>query len=87
MGKVGPDRTVTDDQLVQAIKTDRRPAVTAGVVASKVGISRQRVSQLLKQLAESGEVQTDKINGHTRIYWLESSDDGSRSSKPAEVGQ
>ncbi|WP_435101140.1 winged helix-turn-helix domain-containing protein [Halarchaeum sp. P4] len=73
--KPGPDREVTDEQILTAIRNAYSPAVGTSDVAERVGAQRQTVDKHLRELAEEGLVETRMI-GRVRVWWL--SDDGRR---------
>ena len=73
MGKPGPDRKVTDVDVLTAIMTHYAPAVGTSDVADEVGISRQAVDKYLWDLEEDGLIRTRRV-GQARVWWL--TDDG-----------
>lgn len=73
MATRGPDPTVTDEELIQAIREHEDPFATAGDVADTVGLSGERVRIRLNRLADAGEVDRSKVGGRAVIYWLPSS--------------
>lgn len=75
MAKPGPDREVSDDDILRAIRDAYAPAIGTSDVADAVGISRQRVDERLRELDELGYVNTQKA-GTARIWWL--SDEGKK---------
>jgi len=65
----GGHETVTDSELLRAIRNHRAPAVGSSDIASDVGVSRQAVDRRLRNFADEGLVNTDKV-GRVRIWWL-----------------
>lgn len=73
MSTKGPDPTVSDSELIEAIKRTERPFATAKQVSDTVGLSDWRVRQRLERLDENNEIKRDRIGGGPFIYWLEGS--------------
>lgn len=73
MSPKGPEPSVTDDALIDAINGTERPFATAGEVADSVGLSDWRVRQRLERLDESDDINRSRIGGGPFIYWLDGS--------------
>lgn len=72
MSKPGPDPTVTDDELINAIRHVRTPVAARGDIARQIEIGPERVRQRLKPLVADGSVQRGELNGGSVIvYWIE----------------
>ncbi|RXK47021.1 hypothetical protein EAF64_17950 [Halorientalis pallida] len=73
MATKGPDPTVSDRELIDAIAKAAEPFATAGGVAERVGLSDWRVRQRLERLGERGELNRARVGGGPWIYWLDDS--------------
>lgn len=71
MATRGPDPTVTDNQLTDAIRETGYPGGTASDVAEIVGLSRQRARQRLERLCENDELYRAKLNSGVVLYWCD----------------
>ena len=67
----GPDPTVSDAELIAAVKTTEYPFATIKDVSDAVGLSRERVRQRLNKLSGTGSINRTKTSG-VIIYWLPS---------------
>lgn len=65
----GRGRSVSDVELVQAIKRHPDPAVKNSEVAAEVGLTSTRVNELLGELEEEGIV-TSKRFGSGKAWWV-----------------
>jgi predicted transcriptional regulator len=70
MGNKGHE-TVTDKEILRAIRDHRAPAVGSSDIGSAVGVSRQAVDRRLRNFEdeEPSLVKSDKV-GQVRIWWL-----------------
>lgn len=68
MAKPGPKMKVTDDDLVEAIKTIDGPYAVPVEVAEVVDLTPEHTRERLKRL--EGRVLNTKQTGHMRGYWL-----------------
>ena len=73
MSTKGPEPTVSDSELIEAISRTSRPFATAGEIAEVVGLSNWRVRQRLERLDEQNEINRSRIGGGPFIYWLDGS--------------
>ncbi len=75
MSTRGPKPTVSDDELIDAIRMSDRPFATAADVAKRVNLSDWRVRQRLERIGEQGHSQLNiaRIGGGPLIYWLDGS--------------
>jgi len=73
--KPGPDRTATDECILNAIKDAYSPAVGTSEIADRVGVQRQTADRHLRRLNDEDLVNTRMI-GQVRVWWL--SDEGRR---------
>lgn len=69
MATPGPEPTVNDETLVKAIREAEYPATTAGEVAERVGLSRQRVRQRLEAMVGRDEIKRGKLRSGLVLYW------------------
>jgi predicted ArsR family transcriptional regulator len=70
MGAGGRPKTVSDEELLAAIRESDGPATTAREITEKVELSHRCVQRRLDTLAEEGRVKTRKTSDRTRIWWL-----------------
>ncbi|GGK83488.1 MULTISPECIES: FaeA/PapI family transcriptional regulator [Haloarcula] len=73
MSTKGPEPTVSDTELIEAIDRTNRPFATAGEVAELVDLSNWRVRQRLERLDEQNKINRSRIGGGPFIYWLDGS--------------
>ena len=73
--KPGPDRQVTDKDILTELRKHYSPAMNAAEIAEEVSVSRQTVDKRLRDLDDEGLVNTRKV-GRVRVWWL--SDAGKR---------
>lgn len=71
--KPGPDRQVTDMQILKELRNHYSPAMNAAEIAKELPVARQTIDKRLRSLADEGFVNTRKV-GTVRVWWL--SDDG-----------
>lgn len=69
MSNPGRAGSVSDSDILRAIRDHYAPAVGTQDIADAVGISRQAVDRRLRNFRSNGWVETDKI-GRSRIWWL-----------------
>lgn len=68
MATAGPERRVTDPDLLNCFEESEKPFLTAVDIAEMVDLSNTRVHQRLKPLVDSGKVHRRKV-GNAVIYW------------------
>lgn len=73
--KPGPDRQVTDEDILYELRNHYSPAMNASEIAENVTVSRQTVDKRLRELSDRDLVHTRKV-GRVRVWWL--SDAGKR---------
>jgi predicted ArsR family transcriptional regulator len=73
MATRGPAPSVTDDELIAAIRSRSEPFATAGDVAEIVSLSSERTRQRLNSLAEADRIGRAKVGGSAVVYWLSES--------------
>jgi len=73
MSTKGPEPTVSDNELIEAINRTSRPFATAGEVAELVDLSNWRVRQRLERLDDQNAINRSRIGGGPFIYWLDGS--------------
>lgn len=69
MPRPGPAKQVTDDELVEAIKTINDRFATPVEIADLVGLSPEHCRKRLKKLREDG-VLDSKAAGNATAYWI-----------------
>jgi DeoR/GlpR family transcriptional regulator of sugar metabolism len=70
MSTRGPQRTVTDDELIRTIQAMELPFVTASDVAEEIDTTRQTSHRYLQELVEQGRLQRHKVGASAVIYWI-----------------
>ena len=70
MATPGPEPMVTEDEIVELVRTADDPFTTASEVAERVGMARQTAHKHLQELYEEGEIQKKKV-GQSAIWWVE----------------
>jgi len=73
MATKGPDRTVTDEELLEAVQKSvengNSPVTSTSKIASLTGISGTRVRELTRKV---DEIESKKIgNNGPIVYWVE----------------
>lgn len=66
---VGRTRSVSDAEIIEAIKDSADPVVGASEVADTVGLTRQRVNELLNNLEDEGLLRSKQL-GSGVAWWL-----------------
>jgi hypothetical protein len=71
MATRGPERNVSDEQLIQAVEKALRkvdgPVVSTSEIAEIVEMSGTRIRE---RVADVDEIETMKVGGGPQIYWL-----------------
>jgi len=67
--KPGPDRQVTDVEILKELRNHYSPAMNAAEIAAELPVARQTVDKRLRSLADEGLVNTRKV-GTVRVWWL-----------------
>lgn len=78
MGKPGPAPEVGPEDVL-GVFTDREdPAepLTAPEVADRLGCSRRTALNRLHELADRGDVESKKVGGRSRVWWVPIPRDG-----------
>jgi predicted transcriptional regulator len=73
--KPGPDPSISDEEVLRAIRDLYGPAVGTSEVANRLDVVTQTADKYLRRLHEEGLINTRKI-GRVRVWWL--SDDGEK---------
>lgn len=68
MAKPGPDPSVTDEQIIRAIVTDRKPVRSTSEIAAAIDLTRQGTRKHLDRMQEAGLLNKDKA-GPTVVWW------------------
>jgi DNA-binding Lrp family transcriptional regulator len=71
MGKRGPSPQMTDNELVEIVRENSPPGVTAASVSKQVDLSRQRCGERLAMLSEDGVIKRQDLSSVV-LYWSES---------------
>jgi len=73
MSARGPDPKVSDEALLDSIRSVDQPFATVTTVAQRVSLSRERVRQRLNRLSEGEQLNREQISGSVVLYWVEES--------------
>lgn len=65
----GPKPQVSDEELLSIFEKSPDPVLTASEVAEHVSIARRGVYDRLRQLEESGILESKKVGGRTTVWW------------------
>lgn len=69
MSAEGRDRSVSDAELIQAVKRHPDPAVKSAEVAAEVGLTSTRVNELLGELERDGFLESKRF-GSGKGWWI-----------------
>ncbi|MFC6906782.1 helix-turn-helix domain-containing protein [Halalkalicoccus tibetensis] len=71
-GKPGPKPKVTPPDVLKLFeeREDRAEPLTASEVADALNCSRRTVGRKFEQLLEQGDVDSKKVGGRSRVYWV-----------------
>ena len=69
MGSRGKDRSVSDMELIQAIKSHPDPAVKTTELSEQLPLTSTRINELLKSLEEDGILEK-KSFGSANGWWV-----------------
>jgi len=69
MATTGPEASVTDDEIMAAIKRLKKPYATVSMLQNHVDLSDQRLRERLATLEAQSKIKRDKV-GQTWIHWL-----------------
>lgn len=69
--KPGPDRTVTDEEIIDVFRTSNDPVLTATEVAEHLPLVRRSVYDRLVNLENNGDLHSKKVGGRTTVWWLQ----------------
>ncbi|WP_431357803.1 FaeA/PapI family transcriptional regulator [Haloarcula marina] len=78
MSTRGPDPKVTDEEIIETVRSADPPFVTTGDIAEAVCLSTERARQRLNKLNEQGTIDRMKVGSSAVVYWLPESVTGSR---------
>jgi len=63
------ERKVSDDKIIQAIKSHPEPVVSAEDVGNAVDLSRQAANERLRMLHNEGVTEKKKV-GSGQVWWV-----------------
>ena len=66
----GPDPKVSDKQILQLVALSPDPIVTAGELTEQIDMTQQGVNKRLKSLVDAGYLESRKVGGAARVYWI-----------------
>jgi len=69
VAKRGPNRSVSNMQILRVIRNDFRPVLGTVDIADEIEMSQQGAIKRLSELKKDGHLHSDKI-GQARIWWL-----------------
>lgn len=70
MNDRGQQRKLTTDDVLNAMREREHEPVTAREIGRKFGVSHPTAAKRLKELVDEGLVETKKVGGRSRVYWL-----------------
>jgi predicted transcriptional regulator len=65
----GRSKTMSDEEIVEAIRNHPDRAVTAREISDVVGMTSSGILKRLDKLAERGEVTRKKVGGRAVVWW------------------
>ena len=71
-GKPGPKPRITPPDVLEIFgdREDRAEPLTASEVADALRCSRRTAGRKLDQLVDSGDVDSKKVGGRSRVFWI-----------------
>lgn len=69
MSAEGRNRSVSDAELIEAVKRHPDPAVKSSEVATEVGLTSTRINELLGQLEHQGFLESKRF-GSGKGWWV-----------------
>jgi predicted ArsR family transcriptional regulator len=66
----GQSKQITDEQILQEIKTHPDKAVTAPELADELDLSSTGILNRLDDLNDEGMVRKKKVGGRAVVWWL-----------------
>lgn len=69
MSKPGPDKTVSDAEIIEIIQSTREPFSTASEIASAVGLTPEQTNVRLKKLEKQNLVESKQV-GQGKGWWV-----------------
>mgnify|MGYP001120388496 FL=1 len=66
-------RTITDDEIVNEMRTASDPAFTTSELAEKFGMTTEGIRGRLKQLENQSRIRCKKPSSRSVIWWVETS--------------
>lgn len=72
MGSTETDnrQKVPAKRLIELIRENDNPVMTAGDLAEHLPITRQAVNSRLQRLVTAGELERKKVGGSAVVYWV-----------------
>jgi len=67
----GRPRSITDERLIDVVKKSESPVATAAQVARELDVTTQAARKRLEELARSGAVEREKVDGRTIVWWAD----------------
>ena len=71
MPKPGPDPEVSDDEIIQVIRSVPFPFAKTADISEETGMTQTWARERLNRLAEAGHIRRRKISKGGIIWWLE----------------
>jgi len=76
MSSRGPDRKVTDQELIDCFDEVEKPFVTTSDIAARVDLSQTRIRERLQSIGSEAAIERFKV-GNAVVYWLSDEKSGS----------
>lgn len=64
-------RTVSDEEIINEMKTGTDPAFTTSELAEKFGMTTEGIRGRLKQLESQNQIQSKKPSSRTVLWWVD----------------
>ena len=76
MSTRGPERQVSDQELLKCFDDVDKPFVTTSDIEARVGLSKTRIRQRLKSIGKEQQIERHKV-GNAVVYWVSEENSGS----------
>jgi len=76
MSARGPERKVSDKELLECFEDVEKPFVTTSDIATRVGLSKTRIRQRLQSMGPEVRIERHNV-GNAVVYWLPDENSGS----------
>jgi predicted transcriptional regulator len=63
-------RTITDERILEFIRTHEDPCVTAGEIAEEFDITNEGVNYRLKKIRDRGDVVEKRVGASAKVWYV-----------------